>query len=266
VRLQEWLTGSQHQHLGYFEAPGDTLTQAQDRLIQRALRFLPRGSRVVDVGSGLGGATRILAAAGLQVLGVDPCAASVAYARARVPSPRTQFLEASLAAFAARARGARFDAVLLTEVLPELGELPAVLACLRALLRPGGILVVHDLVRAPSAPPALGRFHARGALAAAAGAAGLDLVEWRDGTQRAVPTVARLLRALAEREAELALAAGPLAADVPAYRAGLRALEAAFAGRELYQETSVLRCSARLGQDSVVLRPAAGARSRAPGT
>jgi cyclopropane fatty-acyl-phospholipid synthase-like methyltransferase len=256
--LHEYLTRSQHLHLGYFEAPADSLTQAQERLIVRAGRMLTRGSLVADVGCGLGGAVHWLAAQGHRVYGIDPCAASIGYARVRTGSTRAQFLVADLAQFAARARGARFDAMFLTEVLPHFRDLGALFGHCRAILRPGGLVLVHDVVRRLSPEGGAFDFHGRGALRAAADAAGFDALESRDLSQRMSPTLPRLLRALNEREEELTHAFGAsrpaLAREIQNYRERLRALELGFAREELVYEASVLRCSTRLGSDSVVLR------------
>jgi SAM-dependent methyltransferase len=263
--LHEFLVRSQHLHLGYFESTSETLAQAQDRLILRALRHLPRNALVVDVGCGLGGTVSLLAAHGHRVFGLDPCSATLAYARARMRSPRVQFLHYDLAQFAVRARGARFDALLLTEVLPSFPDLGALFGRLRALLRPGGITLVHDVVRQRPSRQGQG-FHERGALRGAADAAGFDLLESREPTSRVTPTLVRLGRLLDERRTELQAAFGPsrpsIAQEIAEYRSSLRELELGFARGELVYETTVLRCSARLGTDSVVLRAPARTAAR----
>src|SRR5262249_41003081 len=53
--LHAFLTRTQHLHFGYFEGHADTLAQAQDRLVLRSARLLPRNALVADVGCGLGG-------------------------------------------------------------------------------------------------------------------------------------------------------------------------------------------------------------------
>lgn len=256
AHLHEYLTRSQHLHFGYFESFTDTLAQAQDRLILRSARLLARNSLVADVGCGLGGTVNLLATLGHRVFGIDPCPRSIAYARSRVLSPRAQFLACNLAQFAARARGARFDALFLTEALPHFPDLTALLAQCRAVLRPGGLLLVHEVVRA--AAPALSGFHPRGALRAAADAGGFDLVESREVSNRTSPTLPRLARLLGERRDELLGSFGParptVLNEIAQYQVQLRELEHGFAQEELFYETSVLRSSARMGSDSVVLR------------
>lgn len=257
--LFEFLTRSQHAHFGYFEGLDDSLAQAQDRLILRSTRLLSRNSLVADIGCGLGGAVNLLAAQGHTVFGLDPCPRSIEYARARANSPRARFLEVDLAAFAARARGARFDALLLTETLPHFADLGAVFAHCRALLRPGGLVMVHDVVRNSGVPEGPDSFHRRGAMRAAADGAGFDLLEVRDATNRTAPTLSRLARALGERRAEILAAFGAarpeIARELETFETHLRTLELAFSRQELTFESSALRCSARFTSDSVVLRP-----------
>lgn len=257
AHLHEYLTRSLHLHLGYFEAFSDSLAQAQDRLIQRSARFLSRNSLVADVGCGLGGTVNVLATLGHRVFGLDPCARSIAYARTKVVSPRARFLACGLAQFAARARGARLDALFLTEALPHFPDLGALFAHCRAILRPGGLVMVHDIAR-HSASKGPDGFHARGALRSAADAAGFDLVENREISNRTSPTLPRLARLLTERRDELLGVFGParptVLNEIAQYQARLRELEHGFAQEELFFEASVLRCSARMGSDSVVLR------------
>jgi SAM-dependent methyltransferase len=254
--MHEVLTRGQHLHFGYFESPTDTLALAQDRLVVRAARHLPRAALVADVGCGLGGSVNLLAAMGHRVYGLDPCAASIAYARTRTNSPRAQLLVADLTQFTARAKGARFDALFLTEVLAHFTDLPQLLGQCRSLLRPGGLVIVHDLARVGRAGPA--GVHARGAFRLAADAAGFDPVDGRDLSNRVVPTLPRLTRALGERRTELentlARSRSDFARECDEYHSELRGLELAFARQELVYESHVLCCSTRMGNDSVVLR------------
>jgi SAM-dependent methyltransferase len=239
THLHEYLTRSLHLHFGYFESSTDPLAQAQDRLILRSARLLTRNSMVADVGCGLGGAVNLLAAQGHRLFGLDPCVRSIAYARTRVSSPRAQFLACDLQQFAARARGARFDAVFLTEVLPYFPDLNEMLAHCRAVLRPGGLVVVHDVMRAPGSSPDMERFHPRGALRSAADAIGFDLVESREVSNRTSPTLPRLARMLGERREELLNVFGAtrptVLHEIAQYQAHLRALEHGFAQEELFR-------------------------------
>jgi cyclopropane fatty-acyl-phospholipid synthase-like methyltransferase len=274
--IQEFLTRSGHLHFGYFETPLDSLAQAQERLIQRGARLLPRSSLVADVGCGLGGTVQLLANLGHRVYGLDPCAASISYARTRVNSSRAQLLACDLAEFAQRAKGARFDAVVLTEVLANFRDLGALFGHCRSVLRPGGLVLAHEVAwqTAAGAPIRGVRYHAREALRTAADSAGFDVLESRELGHRTSPTLTRTMRALQERRAELLTAfreSHPqIEGEIAALLEDLRALELAFAKGELVYESLLLRCSARMSTDSVVMRvpaalaPRPGAAAKSP--
>jgi SAM-dependent methyltransferase len=256
-RLREALTRTQHPHLGYFESAKDGLVEALDKQVTRCARLLSRDSLVAVVECGLGGAVHQLAALGHRAVGLDRDAASIALARARATSPRARFLACAIAEFAERARGARLDALLLNEVLAEHADLRDVLMQARALLRPGGLVFVNEIVRHPTVLPTNPGRHALGAVRAAADACGFDLVEARDLSNRTAPTLPRLLRLLAERRADLAKTIGATsegAAELSRIEQRLRADELAFTRQELFYESTVLRLGARFAHDSVVLR------------
>src|SRR5512145_1008403 len=80
LHLFEFLTRSGHYHMGLAPAEGEPLSRAMDRLISVCLARLAPGSRVLDVGSGLGGTVTLLAQAGFRAVGVDPDWRAVAYA------------------------------------------------------------------------------------------------------------------------------------------------------------------------------------------
>jgi len=256
-RLREALTRTQHPHLGYFDSPEDGLAKALDQLVERSARLLARDSLVLVAECGLGGAVHQLATLGHRAVGIDRDAATIAVARARASSPRARFLTSSLEDFAERARGARVDALVLNEVLEAHVDLRALLVQARALLRPGGLVLVNEVVRHPTLGPAQPARHALGALRAASDACGFDLVEARDLSNRMAPTLSRLLRLLAERRVDLARTLGATpegAAELQRTEQRLRADELAFTRQELFYESTVLRLGARFAHDSVVLR------------
>jgi SAM-dependent methyltransferase len=255
--LREALTGSQHPHLGYFEGPEDGLSLALDQAVLRVARRLTRDSLVLVVECGLGGLVHRLASLGHRAVGIDRNEASVALARARASSPRARFLTSSLADFAAKAGGARLDALVLDEVLWAHPDPKSVLLLARPLLRPGGLVLVNEIVRNPTIVPTPPGRHALGAVRAAADACGFDLVESRDLSNRTAPTYPRLLRLFGERRAALAssLGASPEgAAALARHELRLKADELAFTRQEVFYESTVLRLGARFGHDSVVLR------------
>ncbi|WP_422000358.1 class I SAM-dependent methyltransferase [Reyranella sp.] len=111
---------------------------------------LPRGARVLDVGSGLGGASRFFAQErGWQVEGIDltpeyvevaaslsrrvGLAGSVSYRQASAAS--LPFAEAS------------FDGAYMLHVGMNIADKPAVFAEVRRVLKPGAVFAIYDVMR-----------------------------------------------------------------------------------------------------------------------
>jgi SAM-dependent methyltransferase len=93
-----------------------------------------RGERILDLGCGDGALTVVLTEHGADVVGVDASPEMVAAARAR--GLRAEVVDATSLAF-----DGEFDAVFSNAVLHWIADLPAVLAGVRAALRPGGRFV-----------------------------------------------------------------------------------------------------------------------------
>lgn len=120
--------------------PLGVLTASEDMYwaVGQALRSLPRGARVLEVGSGLGYLTYALRSAGYDACGVDLSAEAVeAATRSFGPHYR---VEDALAP--TNPNEEPWDAVVLTEVLEHLDDPSGFLAGLRPRLKPNGILVV----------------------------------------------------------------------------------------------------------------------------
>jgi SAM-dependent methyltransferase len=109
------------------------------------------GSRVLDVGAGTGGAVRALREAGHAAWGVEPSARAVASAHARaIPWVVHGALDdAAEGAVDGGRTGARpalptgpWDLIRMSQVLEHVGDPLALLTLVRALLAPGGRLVV----------------------------------------------------------------------------------------------------------------------------
>ncbi|MDN4173839.1 class I SAM-dependent methyltransferase [Nocardioides sp. SOB77] len=118
--------------------------------------LLPRGARVLDVGSGMGRVAAALAARGHDVVAVEPDPDLVAQSRRTYPD--LEVLEADVLAVSADDVGT-FDLVVcvgnVLVFLAEGTERP-VLERLRSLLRPGGRVLAGFHLR--GAPPAARRY------------------------------------------------------------------------------------------------------------
>ena len=239
--LFEFVTGSGHYHLGLVESPDDTAAAAADRLLLRAFPQLPSGGRILDVGAGLGGALGLLEGAGFRPLGLEPDAALVDYARSRL-GPEARLLPRRLEDLVELEED--LDGLLLTEVLQHFRDLDALLSRCRDLLRPGGVVVVHDpelheRVRWEQVP-----YHPADALAAAARRAGFDPVERVDLSPQVAPSLPLLREAVARARIPLLqrFAGRPaIAAEVDELLAQLAHLEAGFAQGHLSYRRTVLR-------------------------
>ncbi len=109
----------------------------------------PPCGTVLEVGCGAGGFARALAARGALVSGVDASPEMIRLARQRTRAgSRVEFVCGD--SLEQRLPSAHFDAVVSVATLHHLPAAPA-LSRMAALVRPGGVLVVHDL-RAPSGP------------------------------------------------------------------------------------------------------------------
>lgn len=116
------------------------------RLFRQAVRPRP-GTRVLDVGCGLGGYPAALAGLGCDTLAVDWTDAAVAATRDRYtdlePRLRVERLDFEDAAeVAARLPRASYDVVTMRLVLAFMADKAAVTETVRGLLAPGGMWVV----------------------------------------------------------------------------------------------------------------------------
>jgi len=148
--LLERLWG-EHIHLGYYGNP----PQPQDfraskaRLVHEMVRWagldqLPPGARLLDVGCGLGGSTRILARDyGFQVLGISISPQQIHRAQELTPDHLSCRFAVMDALDMGLADGS-FDVVWAVEVGPHIANKQGFINGLLRLLKPGGQLVMAD--------------------------------------------------------------------------------------------------------------------------
>lgn len=242
------VTRSLHFHFGSFIDTGEPVTQALDRLSEQCMRHMPPRSRVLDVGCALGGTSALLSRAGFDVVGIDPCPATIDYARARAtPGPGAiEFLAVGLEEYARDATPRSFDSLVMIEVSQHFRDLACAFEACRNLLAPGGTLVVSDVTKVAVDLPWAGvPFHRVGELGAAARVAGLDVVESTDLTDRVVPTLPRILGMVSAQRDQLieTLVRSRLqvAADLEELVRQMQLLQSGFEGGNLIYELTVMR-------------------------
>jgi SAM-dependent methyltransferase len=121
----------------------------------------PAGSRVLDVGSGIGRDLAALLAAGYDAFGLEPVAEMRAEALRLHPEVEGRLFEGALpdGLPSLDALGGPFDGLLSSAVLQHLprADLPAAVASLRGLLRAGGRALVSVRVWRPDLDEGTGR-------------------------------------------------------------------------------------------------------------
>lgn len=108
-----------------------------------------RGLAVLDVGCGAGVLAEPLARLGGQVTGIDPATDNLRVARdhARAGGLEIDYRQQTVEALAAQS--ARFDLVLVMEVVEHVADVPAFLAATGQVVAEGGALVLATLNRTP---------------------------------------------------------------------------------------------------------------------
>jgi ubiquinone/menaquinone biosynthesis C-methylase UbiE len=114
----------------------------------RALTVPARGagSRLLDVGCGTGASTAALVAAAphAEIIGVDASPGMLARARAKSWPATVRFVHSRVEDLGEAGVDGPFDGIFAAYLIRNLPDPDAGLASLRVLLRPGGVLVVHD--------------------------------------------------------------------------------------------------------------------------
>jgi 2-polyprenyl-6-hydroxyphenyl methylase/3-demethylubiquinone-9 3-methyltransferase len=106
-----------------------------------------KGLTVLDIGCGGGLVAEPLARLGTEVTGIDPASENIEAAKAHAKGARLEITYRAETAETLAASGARFDAVLLLEVVEHVPDVPAFLKAVAALVKPGGVMVVSTLNR-----------------------------------------------------------------------------------------------------------------------
>jgi len=164
--LLEQLWGD-HVHLGFYGDPARSrdFRLAKDDFVHELVRWsgldrLPRGSRILDVGCGIGGSARLLALHyGFDVLAISISPVQIARARALTPpelARHCQFMVMDALALDLQDRS--FDAVWSVEAAPHMPDKQRYVDELLRMLRPQGRLAVADWNRRDSADGAMDRF------------------------------------------------------------------------------------------------------------
>ncbi|MEB3332994.1 MAG: methyltransferase domain-containing protein [Synechococcaceae cyanobacterium] len=150
-RLLEALWG-EHVHLGHYGDPPRRcdFRRAKESLVHELVRWsaldaLPAGSRVLDVGCGIGGSARILARDyGFEVLGISISPAQIARARQLTPADLPHCRFAVMDALDLQLPDQSFDAVWSVEASPHMPDKQRYADEMLRVLRPGGLLAVAD--------------------------------------------------------------------------------------------------------------------------
>jgi SAM-dependent methyltransferase len=143
----KWLTGDENLHYGFWEGlevSAANLGAAQSAYTDRLFALLPPGPlRILDVGGGAGETAKKLLALGHAVEIVVPSPLLAARCRVNAPGARVH-----LARFEETEPEGAFDLCLFSESFQYI-PLEVSLARARALVRPGGHILIADCFRAP---------------------------------------------------------------------------------------------------------------------
>jgi MPBQ/MSBQ methyltransferase len=150
-RLLERLWGD-HVHLGHYGDPPRhrDFRAAKESFVHELVRWsgldhLPKGSRVLDVGCGIGGSARILAAHyGFDVLAISISPAQIARARELTPADPPGCRFAVMDALCLDLPDHGFDAVWSVEAGPHMPDKQRYADEMLRVLKPGGLVVVAD--------------------------------------------------------------------------------------------------------------------------
>jgi 27-O-demethylrifamycin SV methyltransferase len=224
TRAWQYLLGEDF-HYGYFKSPQEPLEVATNNLTELMADKGSVGSdvSVLDVGCGIGNPGCLLAERfGCRVTGISTSATGVEHARRRAQergcSDRVSFVTGD--GMDNRMPGASFDRVWVLEASHLMPRKDALLAECARVLRPGGTLVLCDIMRRRDLAPAEilrrsrdflhlhyafghAKLEALGSYRQFAERAGLDVVESMDISNEVFPTLAHWRRRLDQHSEEV---------------------------------------------------------------
>lgn len=133
-------TFNQAQYDDFLAKSGDVYAQSKYRVLLRWMSGRGR-LRVLNAGCGSGELSCLLAAAGHQVVGIDPDPTYIALARDRAGSnfPDSEYHVCSIENYGGEGD---FDAAVSTDVLEHIEDDRSAFAKMAALVRPGGLVLV----------------------------------------------------------------------------------------------------------------------------
>ena len=235
-RFYATIWGGEDIHIGLYETPDEPIFDASRRTVAtmaNRLDGLPEGARVLDLGSGYGGAARFLASKRkLHVVALNLAEAQNERARSLVSE---QGLDALIDVVDGSFENVpfeadTFDAIWSQDAILHSGNRPKVLAEVARVLRAGGRFVMTDPMQADDCPagvldPILARIHLEdlaspGYYRAEGEKVGLKLVEFEDLTGQLVRHYSAVLAETERRQDELSQVVSPDYID--RMKAGLR--------------------------------------------
>ncbi len=238
-------SGTRHLHFGLFATGAEPLPGAMESTALVAARRIGPGTRVLDLGCGLGGTTMALLRRGLDAWGIDPSPALIEAARrhpAAAGTPLGQRI-ATGTLFDGALRG-RFGALVQIEVLQFFPDLRALVrGWAECLAGDSASVVIVDVFAAVARDWRRVPFHPVDRLRAAARPF-FELVEQVDLTKSALPTMPRLNSVLSANRAAFCSAFAPrngVAEDIAELQSQLTNLHCALRNGDLSYRLIVLR-------------------------